>query len=56
VVIAISSQRFAEWIKFAGTMTVKPGCDRHSLDAWRRNVSVRIPGAINKNRPNSRSE
>ena len=56
VVIAVSSQRLAEWIKFAGGMTVKLACDRHSLDSWWRNVSVRVPNAINEYRPNSRSE
>jgi Protein of unknown function (DUF2478) len=45
VVIAVSSQHFAEWTKFAGGMTVRLSCDRHSLDSWWRNVSVRIPGA-----------
>jgi nucleoside-triphosphatase THEP1 len=56
VVIAVSSHRFAEWIKFAGGMTVKLACDRHSLDSWWRNVSVRAPSAINEDRQNSRSE
>jgi nucleoside-triphosphatase THEP1 len=41
VVIAVSSHRFAEWIKFAGDVTVKLACDRHSLDTWWSNVSVR---------------
>jgi nucleoside-triphosphatase THEP1 len=56
VVIAVSSDRLAEWIKFAGDTTVKLACDRHSLDAWWRNVSVRIPSLINQDRQNSRSE
>jgi nucleoside-triphosphatase THEP1 len=56
VVIAVSSDRVAEWIKFAGSMTVKLACDRHSLDSWWRNVSVRAPSAINEDRQNSRSE
>jgi nucleoside-triphosphatase THEP1 len=56
VVIAVSSGRLAEWIKFAGHMTVKLACDRHSLDSWWRNVSVRIPSAINEDRQNARSE
>jgi hypothetical protein len=34
VVITVSSSRFAEWIKFAGGMSVKLGCDRHALHAW----------------------
>jgi len=36
VVIAVSSHRFADWIKFAGGMTVKLSCDRKALDAWWR--------------------
>jgi hypothetical protein len=56
VVIAVSSQRLAEWIEFAGAMTAKVTCDRLSLDCWWRNVLVRIPGAINEDRQNSLSE
>jgi nucleoside-triphosphatase THEP1 len=56
VVIAVSSQRLAEWIKFAGRMTVKLACDRHALESWWRNVSVRVPREINEDRQNSRSE
>jgi nucleoside-triphosphatase THEP1 len=56
VVIAVSSDRFADWIKFAGDRTVKLACDRHSLDGWWRDVSVRAPRAINEDRQNSRSE
>jgi nucleoside-triphosphatase THEP1 len=41
VVIAVSSRRFADWIKFAGGMTVKLACDRHALEAWWCNVSRR---------------
>jgi len=51
VVIAVSSEHFAEWIKYAGGMTAKLGCDRPSLDRWWRDVLVRVPGAINENRP-----
>jgi Protein of unknown function (DUF2478) len=51
VVIAVSSEHFAEWIKYAGGMTAKLGCDRPSLDRWWRDVPVRVPGAINENRP-----
>jgi hypothetical protein len=43
VVIAVSSQSFAEWIKFAGGMTVKLPCERTALDAWWHNVSARRP-------------
>jgi nucleoside-triphosphatase THEP1 len=49
-VIAVSSHRLAEWIKFAGDITVKLACDRHGLGAWWRDVSVRIPGAIDEER------
>lgn len=45
VVIAVSSQRLAEWIKFTGDTTVKLACDRHSLAAWRCNISVQVPDA-----------
>jgi nucleoside-triphosphatase THEP1 len=44
VVIAVSSHRFADWIKFAGGMTVKLSCDRKALDAWWRCASLRTPG------------
>src|ERR1700754_2867095 len=40
VVIAVSRQSFADWIKFAGGMTVKLACDRPALDEWWRNVSL----------------
>ncbi|MCP3469156.1 DUF2478 domain-containing protein [Bradyrhizobium sp. CCGUVB1N3] len=41
VVIAVSDDHFAHWIKFAGGMSVKLRCDRHALDAWWRAVSAR---------------
>ena len=50
VVIAVSSERLAEWIKFVGDTTVKLACDRHSLDAWWENVSEPIPRAFNQTR------
>ena len=51
VVIAVSSHRFADWIKFAGGMTVKLSCDRKALDAWWRSVSLRTRGnAIDRHR------
>ena len=56
VVIAVSSHRLAEWIKFAGGTAVNLACDRHSLDSWWRNVSSRVPSAINEDRQNSRNE
>ncbi len=46
MVIAVSSERFADWIRFAGGMSVKLACDRHALDAWWRNVSLRNNAAI----------
>jgi hypothetical protein len=44
VVIAVSSASFADWIKFADGMSVKLRCDRASLDAWWRAVSLRNAG------------
>ncbi|MGY2811489.1 DUF2478 domain-containing protein [Bradyrhizobium sp. USDA 4506] len=41
VVIAVSRTSFADWIKFAGGMSVKLACDRHALDAWWHSVSLR---------------
>jgi nucleoside-triphosphatase THEP1 len=40
VVIAVSRQSFADWIKFAGGMSVKLACDRLALDEWWRSVSL----------------
>jgi len=40
VVIAVGKDHFAEWIKFAGGMSVKLGCDRDALDAWWIRVSA----------------
>jgi hypothetical protein len=48
VVIAVSSQSFPEWIKFADGMSVKLHCDRASLEAWWRAVSARNAGAIKR--------
>jgi hypothetical protein len=41
VVIAVSSHRFADWIKFVDGMSVKLHCDRDSLDAWWNALSSR---------------
>jgi hypothetical protein len=41
VVIAVSSERFADWIKFAGGMSVKLACDPTALVRWWNNVSTR---------------
>ena len=38
VVIAVSRNRFADWIKFVGGMTVKLPCDRDAPDAWWQKV------------------
>jgi hypothetical protein len=40
VVIAVSSQRFGDWIKFADGMSVKLHCDRAALEAWWDRVSA----------------
>ena len=40
VVIAVASDRFDDWIKFAGGMTVKLACDRAALDQWWDNVAM----------------
>jgi hypothetical protein len=45
VVIAVSAKSFADWIKFAGGMSVKLACDRGALEAWWRNVSLRTSPA-----------
>jgi nucleoside-triphosphatase THEP1 len=45
VVIAVSREHFAEWVKFAEGMTVKLACDRQALDAWWQHVSTRSPAA-----------
>ncbi len=56
VVIAVSSDRLTDWIKFVDGMTVKLACDRDSLDSWWRDISARVPNAINERRQSSRSE
>lgn len=48
VVIAVPAHRFADWIKFADGMSVKLHCDRASLDAWWRAVSLRHGGVQGK--------
>ena len=40
VVIAVSSQHFGDWIKFADGMSVKLHCDRAALEAWWDRVSA----------------
>jgi hypothetical protein len=56
VVIAVSSDRLPDWIKFAGDMTVKLACDRQALDSWWREISVRVPNAIDQEHHSARSE
>lgn len=46
VVIAVSRQSFADWITFAGGMSVKLACDRHALEGWWRNVSLRAAASV----------
>ncbi|MBR0937102.1 DUF2478 domain-containing protein [Bradyrhizobium jicamae] len=41
VVIAVSRHSFADWIKFAGGMSVKLACERSALQGWWRSVSLR---------------
>lgn len=41
VVIAVSQERFAEWIKYAGDVSVKLACERPALETWWRKVSLR---------------
>jgi hypothetical protein len=43
VVIAVASKHFADWIKFAGGMSVKLSCERSVLDAWWAKASMRSP-------------
>jgi hypothetical protein len=38
LVIAVPAHRFADWIRFAGGMSVKLRCDRDALYAWWNNV------------------
>ncbi|HMM92009.1 DUF2478 domain-containing protein [Bradyrhizobium sp.] len=44
VVIAVASDRFADWIRYADGMSVRLACDRQALDGWWRNVCLRTPG------------
>jgi hypothetical protein len=56
VVIAVSSDRLPDWIKFAGDMTVKLACDRQALDGWWHDVSLRAPSAIHQDRQHAQGE
>lgn len=46
VVIAVPDHRFADWIKFAGGMSVKLRCNREALHTWWSAVSVRSTGIV----------
>jgi hypothetical protein len=48
VVIAVSSERFADWIKFAGGMSVKLACDPTALGQWWNNISMRASEGVGK--------
>ncbi|HEY2530706.1 MAG TPA: DUF2478 domain-containing protein [Xanthobacteraceae bacterium] len=50
VVIAVSSHRFADWIKFARGTSVKLACNRQALEAWWCSVSRRSPVMTNESR------
>ena len=41
VVIAVSSARFEEWVRYSGGMSDRLACDRSALDAWWRSVSLK---------------
>jgi Protein of unknown function (DUF2478) len=41
VVVAVASKHFADWIEFAGGMSVKLNCGRGALDAWWAKASMR---------------
>ena len=47
VVIAVSSHRLADWIKFAGGTSIELACNRHALESWWCAVSGR-PHAMTK--------
>jgi Protein of unknown function (DUF2478) len=46
VVIAVAHHRFADWIAFAGGMSVKLACNRWALEAWWAGVSRRHPLSV----------
>jgi hypothetical protein len=41
VVIAVSQERFAEWIKYAGGTSVRLPCEQPALEVWWHKVSLR---------------
>jgi hypothetical protein len=46
VVIAVPSHSFADWISFAGGMSVRLGCDRKMLEAWWNALSPQHAGHV----------
>lgn len=46
MVIAVSEERFAEWTRYAGGISVKLACERPALEAWWRKVSLRGSAAV----------
>ena len=50
VVIAVSSAQFDEWVKYSDGMSVKLACESQAVDAWWRNVSTRVPRAVDRHR------
>ncbi|WP_441235293.1 DUF2478 domain-containing protein [Bradyrhizobium sp. 930_D9_N1_4] len=40
VLIAVGKDHFADWIKFAGGMSVKLGCERDALETWWHGISA----------------
>jgi len=45
VVIAVASERYADWISFAGSTSARLACDRAALDQWWRDVAAHGPEA-----------
>ena len=51
VVIAVSQERFDEWIKYAGGISVKLPCERKALQTWWHKVSLRSSVSIVPEQP-----
>jgi nucleoside-triphosphatase THEP1 len=51
VVIAVGKDHFADWIKFAGGMSVKLGCERDALEAWWHAVSAQDANTVRDEHP-----
>ncbi len=47
VVIAVSSERIGDWIKFTGGTSSQFACERRSLAAWWHDVASRTAGSRN---------